>query len=107
MAVSTSTEHGLPFFLGFGKMTLGWAWVGMGRAEEGVAEILAGMEVYKETGSELGNSLWLGCLAEGYLACGRREEARAAWAQAVAFMNRTGEGVYRRGLQRIETQLGR
>lgn len=105
LAVSSSREFSLPFFLGFGQITLGWALVGMGRAAEGVAEMEEGMAVYRRTGSELGNSLWLGCLAEGYWAAGRQAEARKALAEALAFMERTGERVYAAGLQRLQAAI--
>ncbi|MFN0100902.1 MAG: protein kinase domain-containing protein [Bryobacteraceae bacterium] len=104
-AVAISTEYGLPYFLGFGQITRGWALVGLGRVDAGIADIRAGMEVYRATGSELGVSLWLGCLAEGYRAAGRVSEALTVLEQAFEFVGRTGERVFEAELWRMKGEL--
>ncbi|HEU0121772.1 MAG TPA: protein kinase [Bryobacteraceae bacterium] len=106
LAVQVSTDHELPFFLGFGQITRGWALVGLGRVQEGIADIEQGLAVYRTTGSELGNSLWLGCLAEGYAAAGRTDEARKTLGDAIRFMRRTGERVHEGELLRMQMALG-
>lgn len=102
LAVESSTEFGLPFFLGFGLMTRGWTLVGMGQVDAGIADMEEGMKVYKTTDSQLGNSLWMGCLAEGYAAAGRIGEALRLMDQALAFVKKTGEGVYEAELWRLK-----
>jgi predicted ATPase len=101
LAVSVSTELGLPFFLGFGQITRGWARVGLGKVEEGIGDIQEGLAVYRQTESQLGNSLWLGCLAEGYSAAGRLGEALRVLEDALAFATRTGERVAEAELWRL------
>jgi len=102
LAVSTSTEHGLPFFLGFGLITRGWAKAGLGQIDAGIADIQEGMRVYQETGSRLGNSLWMGCLAEAYGAAGRNKEALETLEEALRFVEETGERVYEAELLRMK-----
>ncbi len=104
-AVAVSKEHGLPFFLGFGMITRGWALAALGRVEEAITEILEGLEIYRATGSELGVSLWLGCLAEAYARAGRSYEALEVLDQALDFAARTGERVYEPELLRWKAML--
>jgi predicted ATPase len=101
LAVNVSTELGLPFFLGFGQITRGWARLGLGKVEAGIADIQDGLAVYRQTESQLGNSLWLGCLAEGYAAAGRLGEALRVLEDALGFATRTGERVYEAELWRL------
>ena len=79
--------------------------IGLGRVEAGIADIEAGMAVYRATGSELGVSLWLGCLAEGHAAAGRVDDALAVLERAMAFVERTGERVYEAELWRMKGEL--
>jgi len=104
-AVNVSREYGLPFFLGYGQVLRGWALVGLGRVNEGIADIEAGMKVYESTGSELAVSLWLSCLAEGYAAAGRKNEALQVVEKALAFSERTGERVHLSELWRMKGEL--
>lgn len=104
-AVTVSTEYGLPFFLGYGQVLRGWALVGLGRVNEGIADIEAGMAVYQSTGSELAVSLWLGCLAEAYAAAGRGKEALQVVEKALGFVERMGERVHEAELWRIKGEL--
>jgi len=99
-AVAVSKEHGLPFFLGYAQMERGWALAGQGQVDEAIREILEGLEVYRASGSELGMSWWLGCLAEAYALAGRTQEAMDVLNEALAFAKRTGEGVYEAELLR-------
>lgn len=104
-AVAVSTEHGLPFFLGYGQVLRGAARAGLGKVDEGIADILEGLAVYRATGSELGVSLWLGCLASAYATAGRRGEAVSAVEEGLAFAQRTGEGAHEAELWRLRGEL--
>jgi tetratricopeptide (TPR) repeat protein len=70
----------------------GWALARQGQGEAGIAQIQQGLEVYQETGAQLGRPLLLGLLGEAYRAAVRPEEGLGAVREALALAQRTGQG---------------
>ena len=70
---SPAAEQGLAFWLPLGTFDQGWALVGQGQYEEGIACMRQGITGLRATGSQLGQSGLLRTLAE---AVARRRRAR-------------------------------
>jgi hypothetical protein len=61
MAIELSREHGIPLFMGFGRVMKGWSLSLGAGAEAGIAEIHAGLSDLKATGTGLGGSACSRC----------------------------------------------
>ncbi len=92
-AVELASEHGYPFRLVQGRIMLGWARAALGRGDEGVAELRAGLEAYESTGAFVEWPHYLGMLADALLRSGRTREALDQVAEAFAALQR-GHGYF-------------
>jgi DNA-binding winged helix-turn-helix (wHTH) protein len=63
-ATAICSKHGFPFFLGVGTVILGWTLAHRGKVDEGIAEILHGLDIYRTTGSGINGPQLLLLLAE-------------------------------------------
>ncbi len=100
-----STKHDFELFLLLGEIYRGWLLAEQGRREEGAACIQQGLVVYQAIGAELGRPTFLGILAEVCDALERREEARAAVAEALDLGERTGLHYWDAELHRLKGAL--
>ena len=71
-------KHGFPFFLGVGTVIRGWALAHQGKEEEGIAQILHGLDIYRTTGSGINWPQLLLSLAEAYELSGNAVEGLRA-----------------------------
>jgi tetratricopeptide (TPR) repeat protein len=90
-AIAICSKHGFPFFLGIATVIRGWAIAHQGQKQEGVREILRGLDIYKTTGSGINWAWILICLAETYDIAKNLPEAANAAREAVLAVTKTGE----------------
>ena len=90
-AIAICSKHGFPFFLGIGTIIRGWALVHQGKEEEGIAQILSGLDTYRNTGSGINGPQLLIPLAEAYALSGDAVAGLRAVDEALAAVEKTGE----------------
>ncbi|MBI3756402.1 MAG: hypothetical protein HY267_00345 [Deltaproteobacteria bacterium] len=103
--VTLSSEQGFPFPLAWGTILRGWALAGQEQGKEGIVQIRQGLLAYRDTGSELGRSYFLTLLAEAFGRIGQVEEGLSALAEALTFVDKTGERIYEAEVYRIKGEL--
>jgi predicted ATPase len=99
--LALATEHRFPFWQASGQMLRGWALAEQGAGADGIAQLREGLAAYAATGAETYRTLYLGLLAEALGREGRFEEALQVLAEAVAQLDRTGEGFHKAELYRL------
>jgi predicted ATPase len=95
----------IPFFGAQAMVLRGWALVEKGGQDEGLAELRRGLMTYRETGTELERSHWLGLMAE---ACGKArqvEDGLRVVSEALSEIDRNGVRYYEAELHRVEGKL--
>jgi predicted ATPase len=83
-------KYDFDVFLLLGEVYRGWLLAQDGQGEEGLAQIQHGLMAYQAIGAELGRPTFLGMLAEVSYQTGRRDDALAAVAEALALAEQTG-----------------
>jgi len=104
-AIAICSEHGFPFFLGLGTIIRGWALAYQGQEEEGIAQILQGLDAYRITGSGINWPHLLLHLAEAYELAGQAVEGLQAADEALAAAEKTGERRYEAEVHRLKGVL--
>jgi predicted ATPase len=104
-AISLSTEHGFPFWLGWASVLRGWAVAEQGEGEEGITQIRQGLAVYRATGAEVNQSYFLALLTEAYGVAGQTEEGLTVLAEALTLVGGTGERMWEAELYRLKGEL--
>ncbi len=95
-------EQGIPMYLAAGRLLKGLLLSEEGSADEGVALMRQGIAGHRATGTALGASVWSGgWLAEALLRAGAVDEALHVIADALAFVERTGERFHAAELWRL------
>jgi predicted ATPase len=94
-------EQGMPHWAAQGRVNLGWALVGRGRADEGIEYIQAGMSGLAAIGTRAAFTYFEGALAEAELRRGRVAAALAALDRALGFARATDEQYYLPELHRL------
>jgi predicted ATPase len=92
--VAVSKEHGFPSWLALGTVYRGWALVGQGHSEAGIAQIEGGLSGWRATGVQLAQPMFLEFLAEGYGQTGQPEEGLQRTTEALALVGRTEQRIY-------------
>ena len=90
-AIVICSKHGFPFFLGVGTVIRGWALAHQGQEDEGIAQILQGLDIYRTTGSRINWPQLLLPLSEAYELAGHALEGLRAVEEALAAVEKTGE----------------
>ncbi len=83
----------------------GWALVAQGAAEEGEAEIRGGVAAWQATGSEFHRPHFLTWLAEAAAKRGRLDEGLDLLAEALAWVEETGERYYEAEIRRLKGEF--
>lgn len=83
----------------------GWAVAELGRIEEGIAHIRAGLDTQLSIGSQIARTQFLANFAEALRNAGRTEEALQAVEEGLAVSNRNGERYYDAELWRLKSEL--
>jgi predicted ATPase len=102
--LAVCTEEMLPFFRAHAMVLRGWALVGQGKGEEGIAQLREGLVAYRATGADLECSHWLALLAEAHRDTGQPEEGLRAIAEALDHVAQTGIVYYEPELHRLEAE---
>jgi adenylate cyclase len=101
IALAITMEEIIPFFRAHAVMLRGWALVGEGWGEEGIAELRQGFGAYRAIGAQIECSHWLALLAEAYRDTGRPAEGLRAIAEALDHVAQTGIVYYEAELHRL------
>jgi predicted ATPase len=104
-AIALANEHGLPFWLAGGLIMSGWAQADQGAWTGGLTQLRKGLAAWVATGSGAHRTYHLALLAETLGKEGQLEEALAVLSEAVAQMNRTGEGFHGAELHRLQGEF--
>jgi len=99
--VAYCREQGHPFWLSAGLQVLGWAMVEKGRHRAGIDTMLEGLGMYRQTGSEVVQTYFLGLLAQAYISVKRFDDADQTIKQAFAKAQDHGEQISEIDLYRI------
>ena len=103
--VDLAREHRLPQWLAQTSICQGFALVGLGQPEQGIAELRAGLAAWTATGSRVLGAQWLGLLAEAHLRAGQSDEALTALDRAAEAATATGESHYQAEIYRLRGVL--
>lgn len=103
--IEISTEHGFPFWRGFGAVLRGWALAQADGDVTGTHEMRGGMQLLRSTGTALGESYWMGLLAESYHRAREHAAAELSIAEALRFAVGTQEDFYRADLLRLQGEI--
>jgi predicted ATPase len=103
--IELAREQRLPLWLAMARCRLGAALIDLGRPEEGIESMREGLEAWRATGAELETPYRLSVLAEAYGRLGQIEAGLGAVAQALAAVNKSGEGVWKAELKRLRGDL--
>jgi predicted ATPase len=108
--IELAHEHPLPQWFAEGNICRGFALVGLGQHEEGIAQLRAGFAAWNAVGGRLFDTQWLGFLAHAHLQAGQFDDALAALDRAAQTSVTTGECHYQAELCRLKgavlTQTG-
>ena len=100
-----SEQHGFGFWLGWGTFMIGWADALSDQPAEGVAQMREGLRVWRDTGSELGQSYFLALLAETTDRVGAMPGGTSLLDEAQSFAKRTDERFWQAELHRLRGEL--
>ena len=95
----------VPGWLGQGIRSRGAALAMLGQIQEGMAQMREGMAVDQSLGVRLDLSGTLGSLAEAQASAGQAEAGLSTLAEAVAFVEKTGERYYEAEIYRLQGEL--
>jgi predicted ATPase len=91
--------------LTFPTILLGWCQVRAGQVEDGIARISNGLADYRAQGLECFRSYYQGLLAEACGKSGQVDKGLELLADALAFLEKTGEDLFEAELHRFHGEL--
>ena len=98
-------ERGFALYSAWGTQLIGRTQVAQNQIEEGIAQILHGLEGWKATGAELSLPGFLANLAEAYWQAGQTEKGLHCLTEALSRLAESGERVYQPELYRLQGEL--
>ncbi len=101
-AITLSTEQGFPFWMSWGTIMKGAAWIQKGRVQEGIHLIEQGLKRYEMLGVGMGRPTQLAFLAAAYNSLGRHDEAQKCLDQGFAIVEKREGDVYEAELHRLK-----
>jgi predicted ATPase len=104
-AVALAAEQGFAVYCAHGMVLRGWTRAEQGQAEEGRAQIAAGLEAWRTTGAAVQRPYYLALLAEAYGQSKQAEEALEVLAEALTLVAKTGEGWWEAELYRLRGEF--
>jgi class 3 adenylate cyclase/predicted ATPase len=99
------STHGSAIGAANAKMLSGWALVAQGWADEGLAELRLGLDLWRATGSRVWVPYRLGRAADTYRIAGHAEEARCLINDAEEAMERSGDRWFEAEVHRLRGEL--
>jgi len=103
--IALSAEHGFVHWKHQATMLRGWALTELGRIDEGLNEIRAGLDGYEAMESWLASSWFRTLLVNGYQKAGRPEAALRAVDDAFVISQRTGERFFVAEIHRLQGEI--
>jgi class 3 adenylate cyclase/predicted ATPase len=103
--IALSSEQGFLFRVAWGTLLRGWALTEQGYGEQGLAQLRQGLAFWQATGAELVRPHCLAMLAETYGKVGQVEEGLSVLAEALAAVDKTGQGAHEAELYRLKGEL--
>ncbi len=103
--VTVSVEQGFALWGAAGMMMRGWALIEQGQGEEGIRQIVQGLDAFQTTGAKQGLPYYLALLAQAYGRAGQVEQGLATLGEAQTVMDATGERYFEAELYRIKGQF--
>jgi len=100
-AIAVAREHSLAHFVAMAVLCRGVALARLGRPEEGIADLHAGLAEHHETSARLVDTMWLGFIAEANALSGRMDDAFAALDRAGERAAASAESFYLSELHRL------
>jgi predicted ATPase len=104
-ALTIATEQGFGHSVGVATVSRGQALAAQGQGEAGIAQMHQGLAAIRATGQGLGLSRFLAKLASAYGGIGQAEEGLCLLAEALAWVDTTGERFYEAEVYRIKGEL--
>jgi predicted ATPase len=102
---SIASEHGLPVWLAWGKILLGWTRAKQGQAAEGIREMQSGLKIMQNSGVRIFHSYYRCLLGEGYREAKQFDEGLRTLAEAVAFRGDMEEHFWEAEEHRLKGEL--
>jgi predicted ATPase len=103
--LALAAEHGFAQRQAASSILRGWALADQERVAEGIAEIRQGLSAWHATGTAIWQPYFLALLAEACAHGGHVEEGLTALTEALAVVDRTGEGLYEAEVYRLRGAL--
>jgi adenylate cyclase len=100
-----SAEKGFPFFQVLGTVFQGWTQAMAGQVEEGIAQMGQGLDTLQAIGTGMERSHLLALLVEAHAAAGQVEQGLKIAAEALAFVEHSGERYYEAEIHRLRGEL--
>jgi predicted ATPase/class 3 adenylate cyclase len=104
-AIALSSEQGFQFWLTAGTLYRGWALVELGRQEEGISQMRAGLAAFQSTGARLGQPYFLARMSEASEKAGQADEGLRVLADAMVTVEKTAERFYEAEQYRLKGEL--
>lgn len=104
-ALAVSSEHGLLLYQAMSRFTVGRSLIEQGRPEEAINQMRQGLAAHQATGTQVLIPHFMALLAEALGKTGQIEEALLISEEALAAIDRNGEGYYKAELYRIKGEL--
>lgn len=98
-------EHGFAYLAAEALIYRGWALTEDGRMEEGIVLMREGLTAFEATGAVAGKTAYLAIMAEGFVRCGRNEEAMETLKSAFTVADKLGENLVVAELHRLRGEL--
>lgn len=95
-------EVGFPLRKAEADMCEGWGLVGLGQTAEGVLKLEAGLSLWHQLGTEIGNPLFYAMLALAYQRVGRHRDAGTQLQRALETAERNDERQWQAELHRLD-----
>jgi predicted ATPase len=103
--IALSAKQGFALYLAHGTMLRGWALAEKGARDEGIAEMVRGLTIWRATGAEVGQPYYLARLAELYCKLGQIEKGLTILAEALAIGQRSWDRACEAELYRLKGEL--
>jgi class 3 adenylate cyclase/predicted ATPase len=103
--ISFAIEHGLPFWQALGQVFHGWALAASRQLDQGMAELVAGIEAYRATEGRLYLPYALTLYADACRETGAVASGLEAIGEAKAVIGATGVRGFKAHVHRVEGQL--
>ena len=102
---SIASEHGLPVWLAWAKILLGWTMAKQGQTAEGIHEMQSGLKIMQNSGTRVFHSYYRYLLADGYREAKQFDEGLRTLAEAVALRGDMEERFWEAEEHRLKGEL--